>query len=174
MYSFKNFPIDFNENGKIFEKYVVFHKEPTKEELDNLPLTKVFYDCNEKLPKYIKDCKITHLIFGEKFNQLINNLPLGLLYLKFGYYFNQPINENILPNSLTHLIFGYEFNQTININVLSNSLTHLTFGYNFNQLINENILPNSLKEIIIEQYQQKLLFLDNKFKNIIKITFSVN
>ena len=64
-----------------------------------------------------------------KFNQNVNNLPLNLTHLIFGFNFNQNVNK--LPPNLTHLTFGDNFNQ--NVDKLPINLTHLTFGNNFNQ-----------------------------------------
>ena len=84
MYSFKDFLIGFDENGKKFEKYVVFNKEPTKEELDNLPTG------------------LKYLEFEGDFNQPVDFLPAGLKDLKFGREFNQTLTN--LPSSLEKLI----------------------------------------------------------------------
>ena len=39
---------------------------------------------------------LEELIFGEKFNKKVNNLPQNLKILIFGYEFNQEVNN--LPN----------------------------------------------------------------------------
>ena len=73
-----------------------------------------------------------------------------------------------------------KFNKTIKKNVLPQNLTYLELGgkgdeefyfEGFNKPINIGILPNSLKEIIIKRDSQKLLILDDKFKNIVKLYF---
>lgn len=56
-------------------------------------------------------------------DQPVDNLPLSLTHLEFGYSFNHTV-EN-LPSSLTHLTFGVSFNQSIDN--LPSSLTHLKF-----------------------------------------------
>jgi hypothetical protein len=107
---------------------------------------------------------ITHLTFGEQFNQPVGhqgcedincprNLPNSITHLTFGYIFNQPVNN--LPNSITHLTFeGRNFNQPVghqgceDINCprnLPNSITHLIFGDDFNQPVNK--LPNSITHL---------------------------
>ena len=95
-----------------------------------------------------------------KFNQEVNNLPLNITHLTFGYCFNQEVIN--LPPNITHLTFGYIFNQKVNN--LPPNITHLTFGRNFNQEVyvplsvkylklncnNQNIidyLPNSIEEL---------------------------
>jgi len=101
---------------------------------------------------------LTHLTFGEDFNQSIdlskldsliqldfggisndkdvnlsNLVPLTLTHLKFGYKFNKEVDlSNFI--SLSHLEFGSYFDQVF-LNDFPKSLTHLTFGYNFNQSI---------------------------------------
>ncbi len=75
---------------------------------------------------------ITHLTFGNNFNQPVNNLPLGITHLTFDGAFNQSVNN--LPLGVTHLSFGFQFNQPVDC--LPPSITHLTFGCNFNQSVN--------------------------------------
>ena len=75
---------------------------------------------------------LTHLTFDHGFNQPIKNLPGTITHLTFKGYFNQPINT--LPDTITHLTFGDYFDQQINY--LPGTITHLTFGWDFNQPIN--------------------------------------
>lgn len=104
--------------------------------------------------------QLKHLTFGKKFNQPIDKLPEGLLFLKLGDNFNQPIDElpqslemltlgnsfnqpmNKLPKCLKRLEFGNDFNQSVNLPPL---LKILMFGINFNQVLKENSLPSSLQ-----------------------------
>jgi len=58
----------------------------------------------------LKVLKLTHLIFGSKFNQSIDNLMNNL-------------------DHITHLIFGDDYDQ--NIKILAPSLTHLILGHNY-------------------------------------------
>ena len=93
---------------------------------------------------------LTHLIFNENsnFNHYIskNVLPQSLIYLSFGYAFNQLIdNIHILPRFLKFLEFGWSFNQYLDIGILPKTLNHLIVGYSFNHILSINILPNSLK-----------------------------
>lgn len=54
---------------------------------------------------------ITHIIFGSKFNQEVDELPENLTNLIFGYNFDKKVNN--LPKKLTHLIFDFYFNQKV-------------------------------------------------------------
>ena len=104
-------------------------------------LTELYYPVNVKPKKYPSN--LTHLTFGDDFNQPIDNLPNSLTHLTLGYTFNQPINN--LPDSITYLKLGFEFNQPINN--LPNTITHLTLGYNFNQLIDN--LPSLITHLTL-------------------------
>ena len=100
MYELTKVNVDY-DNQEIKEEYVLFKKRPTKEELDNLPITKVYYDCNEELDENFKTSKITYLYFGKDFNQPVDNLPASLTHLEFGSYFNKSVD--FLPSSLEEL-----------------------------------------------------------------------
>jgi hypothetical protein len=70
------------------------------------------------------DNNITHLVYGPRFNEEVNELPFNLTHLTFGIDFNQTVNK--LPPNITHLTFGSNFNQSlkcldrlINLNELS-------------------------------------------------------
>ena len=89
---------------------------------------------------------LTDLRFGYYFNQNVDNLPNTLTHLRFGYYFNQNIDN--LPNNLTHLTFGEKFNK--NLTNLSKTLTHLIIGKFFNQNIDN--LPSSLTHLTLGEY----------------------
>jgi len=71
---------------------------------------------------YLLPSSITHLTFGDKFNQTVDNLPPSLTHLIFGYYFNQPVD--LLPHSLLFLKFGFFL-----INLLINFLFLSTLLY---------------------------------------------
>lgn len=89
---------------------------------------------------------LTHLSFGDSFNQNVDSLPPQLIYLKFGNNFNQAIDH--LPPHLLHLILGTKFDQTVDN--LPSSLTHLEISGIFNNLIDN--LPNSLIYLSIKGY----------------------
>lgn len=84
---------------------------------------------------------ITSLVLPN-FEDRVYNLPNSITHLKFGRYFNNPLNN--LPNSITHLILGSDFDQQVNF--LPESLVYLVFGYYFNQTVDQ--LPNSITDLI--------------------------
>ena len=94
-------------------------------------------NCSQNLP-----FELTHLIFGEHFNQCVDYLPEKLKIVTFGKNFNQIVDS--LPNSITHLTFGETFNQKIDL--LPTNLTHLILGYEFNREV--EFLPNSVTHLI--------------------------
>ncbi len=57
----------------------------------------------------------------------MHNLPSTLTHLSFGNYFNQAASN--LPSTLTHLSFGTKFNRSVDS--LPRSLTHIKFGKRF-------------------------------------------
>ena len=54
---------------------------------------------------------VTHIVFGEWFNQQVDHLPSTLTHLLFGATFNKP--TPLLPQSLLHLTYGKCFNQPL-------------------------------------------------------------
>lgn len=92
---------------------------------------------------------LTHLTFGDKFNQNVDTLPVTLKWLMFGNSFNQSVDN--LPTALIGLTFGHNFNQKVDklpaalrrltfgmylkIDNLPASLTDLTLGWVFNQSV---------------------------------------
>lgn len=76
--------------------------------------------------------KITHLIFGDEFNQSVNYLPPSLTHIFFGSSFDKSIDN--LPNSIQVLVLGTSFNKSINN--LPINLIDITFGEEFNQPVN--------------------------------------
>ena len=76
-----------------------------------------------------------------------NVLPINLHTLIFGNCYNQKIKENVLPINLHTLTFGDRYTQEIKENVLPINLHTLTFGEDFKQEIKENVLPKSIKKI---------------------------
>jgi hypothetical protein len=84
---------------------------------------------------------LTHLVLEVGFKQTVDHLPSSLTHLVLGDHFNRPVDR--LPASLTHLTFGSWFNQPVDH--LPASLTHLTFGAWFNQPVNH--LPTSLTHL---------------------------
>lgn len=76
--------------------------------------------------------KLTYLLFGCKFNNMVNYLPDSLEYLYFGHDFNKPVDN--LPSSLVFVRFGNNFN--CSINNLPPNLKNIEFGMNFSQSLN--------------------------------------
>ena len=167
MYEYTDVCVGY-DNQEIKEDYVLFKKRPTKEELDNLPITNVYYDCNEELDENFKTSKITYLYFGKDFNQPVDNLPSGLIHLAFDR--NSNFNQSVinLPSGLTHLKFREDFNQEVNN--LPSGLTYLKFGVNskFNQLIDN--LPVSLTHLKFgywSKINQQLDFLPSSLEELV-------
>jgi len=70
---------------------------------------------------------LTYLKLSRGFNRSFDNvITPSLLFIKFGGYFNQPVNN--LP-SVKRIIFGHDFNQPIDN--LPKSVKYLTLGPNF-------------------------------------------
>ena len=147
---------------KVTEKFIFVKKGLSKNEIVNLPITKVYYDCDNNLKPEFKNSKITHLVITNKFTKKLDNLPNNLkyLYIKGEFY---PKNEYIvdkLPNSLELLHCDHSCNRIISvlppklkylrINELNNfidnlpsSLIYLKTNFDFNKQI--DFLPASLK-----------------------------
>ena len=66
-------------------------------------------------------------------------LPNKLQNLKFGYFFNHPLNNVTFPDTLEHLSFGYLFNQPIDCHTIHfpTNLKNLSIEGMFNQPIDE-------------------------------------
>jgi hypothetical protein len=77
---------------------------------DNILFIKFMNYYNKCIDGLLPD-NIISIIFGEEFNQPVNNLPKYLKILKFCNNFNHPVDN--LPNSITVLYFGNNFNQSI-------------------------------------------------------------
>jgi len=75
-------------------------------------------------------------------------LPPFLTHLKFGYFFDSPVDHIKLPASLTHLSFGQCFNQPVDKLELPVKLKYLEFGESFDQPVHNLILPESLTDLI--------------------------
>ncbi len=100
---------------------------------------------------------ITHLVFDDYFNQIID-IPNSVTHLTFNDYFNQSIK---IPNSITHLVFGYNFNQIVDI---PNSVTHLVFGEKFNQAI---CIPNSVTHLVFGNYFNQKINIPNSITHLV-------
>ena len=85
----------------MFENYYVNDKYDS-----NYDIVKKLITSNNDTSKFKN---ITHLKFGDEFNQQVI-IPNSVGYLKFGNNFNQQVT---LPDSIIYLIFGYLFNQQV-------------------------------------------------------------
>jgi hypothetical protein len=89
---------------------------------------------------------LTTLNLGENFDDNVDYwLPISLLHLKFGNYFDQKVDH--LPENLLTLYLGDEFNQSID--KLPSKLTKLVFqskNYRCTSIFNQsiNLLPENL------------------------------
>ena len=103
---------------------------------------------------------VVYLTFGYAYNQKIPaySLPKNLITLTFGNNYDQEIREKVLPTTLTYITFGDSYNQQIKRRVLPDKLISLKFGSKFNQIILENSLPDNLQELIFGYgYDQNIL-----------------
>jgi hypothetical protein len=126
----------------------------------------------DNLPSHIK-----YIIFTEdsKFNKNIDHLPANLEYLALGESFNQSVDN--LPDNLFSLIIGDYFNKSVD-NLPSN-LKYLQIGQliiqdfhnsKFNQSINN--LPDSLE--VLDIYTNKLDYPIVKLPKMLKTAFLPN
>lgn len=107
--------------------------------------------------------KITHLKLMA--NLSVDNLPISVTHLSFGYYFNKPVDH--LPQRLTHLSFRGAFSQ--NVDYLPQTLTHLKFGHLFNRDIDH--LPSNLKFLSLGSNFNQLV--DNLPESLTVLKFSI-
>ena len=91
-------------------------------------------------PVPIVSQNVTHITFGERFNQRIDALKTThVIDLCFGDAFDSPVND-VLPQTLLMIAFGASFNQPVNF--LPAQLRSISFGLMFNRPTNN--LPDSL------------------------------
>jgi hypothetical protein len=105
--------------------------------------------------------------------------------ITFGFYYDKPINNNLLPLSLTSLQFGYGYNQPIEPNTLPDNLTELTFGDCFGSTslftglpsLQKNSLPPNLKKITFGEWfnpPESVASLENIFpSSLTDLTFGI-
>jgi len=119
---------------------------------------------------------ITHLSFGDNFNQELNkgDIPESVIYLNLGDKFNQELKEGVIPESVIHLNLGNKFNKPLKQKDIPNGVIHLKFSHFFNQLLKKGDIPESVMYLWFEKnFNQKL---DKNIlpKNILKILFHKN
>jgi hypothetical protein len=85
---------------------------------------------------------IKSIVFGHEFNQTVDKLPEGLETIEFGSCFNQEVDS--LPASVKRIVFGGNFNRSVD--KLPVGLLYVEFGYEFTQTINN--LPDSITHLI--------------------------
>jgi hypothetical protein len=126
---------------------------------------------------------VTHIIFGDEFNQEIKYFPPKLKSIKFGSSYNKPI---YLPAGIEEVEFGNEFNQYIdflpesikvlkfgpkfnsNIRSYPPNLETLEFGDDYNKSIN-NLSPKLKKLVLGFGYNQ---FIERLPKNLLYLEFN--
>lgn len=97
---------------------------------------------NKKYPIHDIPAFIKVIIFGNMFDNLIDNIPDHIEKIHLGVKFNQTINN--LPNSLLYLtLININYNKSLNY--LPASIINLTL--NSSVLITLNNLPSSLKQM---------------------------
>jgi hypothetical protein len=123
---------------------------------------------------------ITHIFFGNHFNQPINNLPESITHIFIGYEFNQSVDS--LPKNLEYIKFGSKFDKSVDL--LPQKLKYIIFGNMFNQPIehlpkkligiklyhyfNQSIdyLPDSIQYLQYSLYYQNTLFFPKNLKQL--------
>lgn len=93
---------------------------------------------------------LTHLIFGDFFDQSINHpmcLPSTLTHLVLGHYFKSPIN--LIDGNITHLTIGANFYSENNksADVFPKSVTHLGIGKHGDYHIRDLFIPSRITHI---------------------------
>lgn len=123
---------------------------------------KNFFDINTSIDKikfYTRDCKKVH----SQFNNCVDNLPISLEEIYFGYSFNKPVDN--LPKNLIRIFFDNDFNQLVD--KLPDKLKEIHFGWHFNQCIDN--LPNNLEKIYFEGFFHSSI--DNIPDNVVSLSF---
>ena len=105
--------------------------------IQNVLFGQFFNQSVDNLPEGIKNIQ-----FSEEFSQPVDNLPLGIKRIQFGYSFNHSVD--MLPESVEYLGFGNSFNHPVSN--LPKGIKFIRFGQCFNQPI--DMLPDSVETII--------------------------
>ena len=116
----------------------------------NNPLEILHYPLNIKPLKYPDGLK--KIIFGKKFNQIVDNLPNSLTEIEFvsNSDFDQLVDN--LPSSIQNLTVGYYFSQPLDN--LPNSLKIITLTGPY--IFSLDNLPNSIETIIFYSLKNKI------------------
>lgn len=158
---------------KLFKRYkkIIFGFSFNHTVKNKIPINIVFiqfgHNFNQSIDDMILDndmdnSKLEELIFGEHFNQPVNNLFQGIIKITFGHKFNQDVSN--LPTTLEYIKFGDDFNQYVDY--LPSSLICIIFGYNFNQSIDN--LPSLIEELDIggKCFNHMIQILPNELRKI--------
>jgi hypothetical protein len=133
MYSIKDKTIEFvDEYNEVVNVSLL-----SANGIENIVFGELFNQSVDNLVVGIKS-----IVFGHEFNQNVDNLPEGLEMIEFGSLFNQPVDS--LPASIKRVVFGGNFNQTVD--KLPAGLLYVEFGYEFTQSIDN--LPDSITHLI--------------------------
>lgn len=111
---------------------------------------------------------INHPIMGKK------KFKNGILYLTFGYHFNEEIHKDDIPSSITYLDFGYLFNQKLDKEVIPNNVIHLIFSHYFDQKLKKGVIPNSVKYLTFGNHFNQPLRINDIPKGVTHLTFGKN
>src|SRR5437762_3348320 len=81
-------------------------------------------------------------LMRSNYSQYIQSEALsnGLKCLKFGHYFNQPLNDFNFPENLTRLEFGNWFDQSLSEERMPKNLTLLKLGDTYAQPLSSNLI----------------------------------
>jgi hypothetical protein len=133
MYSIKDKTIEFvDEYNEVVDIALL-----TANGIENIVFGEFFNQSVDNLVVGIKS-----IVFGHEFNQSVDKLPEGLETIEFGSLFNQAVDS--LPASVKRIVFGGNFNQSVD--KLPVGLLYVEFGYEFTQSINN--LPDSITHLI--------------------------
>jgi hypothetical protein len=144
--------IDLNFNYKdVTNKYVhliIFDSKMIQLINDiNLKIIKITFDnnFNESLTNIVFPSTVKSIIFGNKFNQIIDfKLPEELEELSFGKNYDQVLENHNIPSSIISLkILNSSMNIKLNYKLFKN-LDYLILDNNTNKNI-INMIPNNLK-----------------------------
>lgn len=114
---------------------------------------------NEDVSLLNKCPTITHIIFGNSFNNIIDNLDLNLIFIYLGNNFNKPINKTY--NKLKYLYFSFNFNNTI---LPQPNLKVLKLGRFYNKYIDFSDFKELQYLTLSSQYNQPIHSLPKKIE----------
>ena len=155
------YDLDWNHIRTVYkmdtQEYIIEHLLPTivTIEINDWPykqnkfISKLLRKCVALQQCELPDCynltchfpnllNLTHITFGEHYNQL-TIIPPSITHLFFGRNYNQP---TIIPPSVTHITFGRNYNKQT---IIPLSVTHLAFSYYHKQV---KIIPSSVTHLL--------------------------